>query len=767
MLTSCDDSSLVVDWLCDQTRGKNTSVGCFYCGVSNNDSDPEAPKQQSVTGMLGSLLKQIISGMERIPEEISRAFREQRKAIGGRRPQLPDVLKMLRLITSLQPAIMCIDALDECTGVQRCKLFDSVNQILEKSPHTRIFLTGRPHIRAQVETSLAQRVASVCISPTKGDITRYLRARLDEDETPDAMDGSLKAEILEKVPENISEMCVGAIMLRIQPYIIRNPLIAVFRFLLDSLYIGPILQESTIYRRRERLNNMSEELELRNIYDATINRIWAQNGDKPRLGLGALMWVSNAERPLSVDELCYALAVDLDSEDFNADNVPSISTVVGSCQGLITVDREASTVGLINFTLQEYLSSHPEIFCVYEIHSTMAETCLSYLNSSQVNTISADTSPDALDTPFLEYSSIYWGVHAQRKLSARATSLALQLFQEYNGHVSAKLLLELVGHLDPQDPDTSFDSSTRFSGLHCACFFGIDEVVAALIETGCYDINEGDLAGYTPLAWAAHNGHDDAVKLLLELKEVLLDEPDHYGNTPLSQAAGNGHEGVVIMLLGRDVNPDKPNSKGQAPLLHAARNGHEGVVEILLWREEVDPDRPDNGGGTPLLYAAGEGYEGVVKILLERGVNPDKPDDGGRTPLSYAAENGHEGVVEMLLGREGVNPDKPDNGGGTPLSYAAWTGQEEVVKVLLGWGGVHPDTLDNGGRTPLSYAAENGHEGVVEILLQREDVYPNYADDDGRTPLMLAEMHGHERVIELLKASLLTDMSGYQEWLLY
>jgi len=33
--------------------------------------------------------------------------------------------------------------------------------------------------------------------------------------------------------------------------------------------------------------------------------------------------------------------------------------------------------------------------------------------------------------------------------------------------------------------------------LHCASFFGIAEVVAALIEMGCYDINERDFLGCT------------------------------------------------------------------------------------------------------------------------------------------------------------------------------------------------------------------------------------------------------------------------------
>jgi len=541
------------------------------------------------------------------------------------------------------------------------------------------------------------------------------------------------------------------------------PLTGVFRFPLASLSIGPILQQQTIHRRRERLNNMTEELKWANIYGATIDRIWAQGWHKSRLGVEALMWVTHAEQPLSVEELCHALAVEIGSTNFNADNIPSISTVLSCCQGLISVDRETSTARLINVTLQKYLSSGPDGLGLYEPHSTMAEICLTYLNSAQVKAISADTSPSALDTPFLEYSSIYWGVHAKRELSPLATSLALQLFQEYKGHVSANIL-EQTGHLDPPDLGTDFGSSLRFSGLHCASFFGIVELVAALTETGCRDINGGDSAGYTPLAWAAHNGHDEVVKMLLELEGIKLDEPDNNGTTPLSQAARNGHEGVVKMLLERDeVNPNKPDSQGQTPLSHAALNGHEGVVEILLGLRDVKPDGQDKVGSTPLLYAAREGYEGVVKMLLRlEEVSPDKPDNDGGTPLSYAAWAGREGVVKLLLEREDVGPGTEDDDGRTPISYAAENGHGGVVEMLLERGGLcRPD---NAGRTPLSYAASEGHEGVVKIFLGHY-VSPNGADNNGRTPLTLAKMNGHKRVVELLKAYESPELSCYEsEW---
>ena len=207
VLTSRHGSSLVVDWLCDWTRGQDTAITCFYF-------DFAVRKEQTATSMLGSLLAQVVGGTERIPGDIWLALQEQKEAVGGRRPRLSDIVKMLQRITSSKRTFMVIDALDECTAVQRYRLFDSLKEILEKSPGARIFVTGRPHIRAEIETCLAGHVASCSICPSRDDIVRFLRVRLSEDETPDAMDESLEAEILGKIPGSVSEMCVPAMSLR-------------------------------------------------------------------------------------------------------------------------------------------------------------------------------------------------------------------------------------------------------------------------------------------------------------------------------------------------------------------------------------------------------------------------------------------------------------------------------------------------------------------------------------------------------------------------
>ena len=191
----------MIDRLCDWAGGQHATVACFYF-------DFAAQKEQSPTSMLGALLKQVVGGLEEVPEEITKAYGGQKKVIGGRGPQFSDVVRMLQTASSKKPTFICVDAIDECVAGYRVKLLDSLNQVLEKSPTTRVFVTGRAHIRPEIGRCLGGRVTSISISPKRDDIITYLRTRLHEDTTPDAMDSSLEADILKKIPDDISEMCV-------------------------------------------------------------------------------------------------------------------------------------------------------------------------------------------------------------------------------------------------------------------------------------------------------------------------------------------------------------------------------------------------------------------------------------------------------------------------------------------------------------------------------------------------------------------------------
>jgi len=203
VLTSLDVSSFVIDYLCDQAGGQDATVACFYF-------DFAAQKDQSPTSILGCLLKQLVFGLEEIPEEVSKAYKGRKSAIGGQAPKISALLNMLQATSYRKRAFICIDAVDECATEHQVKLLDSLAQLLQRSPGTRIFVTGRPHIQPEMGRRLAGRVASVSISPKRDDIVAYVKSRLAADTTPDAMDSTLEGDIQRKVESDISEMYVEA-----------------------------------------------------------------------------------------------------------------------------------------------------------------------------------------------------------------------------------------------------------------------------------------------------------------------------------------------------------------------------------------------------------------------------------------------------------------------------------------------------------------------------------------------------------------------------
>ena len=209
-----------------------------------------------------------------------------------------------------------------------------------------------------------------------------------------------------------------------------------------SLNITAILRETTLGKRKEKLGGITCRLGLEDAYTSTLERMRGQCENQSKLAMQALMWISRSQRPLGVNELCHALAVEIGSTRLDLDKVPSIDTILSCCLGLIAVDQEASTVRLIHFTLHEYLSEHSTLFA--SPHGTIAEVCLTYLGHQLTNNPSHPSFNALINAPLLEYASYYWGTHARMETTAAGKSLAVKLLNKYDTHISAKLLLSKI-----------------------------------------------------------------------------------------------------------------------------------------------------------------------------------------------------------------------------------------------------------------------------------------------------------------------------------
>ena len=174
------------------------AVVCVYCDFNTQD-------EQTATGVLGALLKQVVSALEPIPDQVQQAFEGSKRRAGGRRLLMPDTLEMLaKSLSCLRRVFICIDALDEFPAKHRPELWESLQQVVLNCPRTRLFLTGRLHIRDEVQKYFPSTADMLPISSRPRDIKLYLEMKLKRDSELDAMDKELEADILRIIPKVVS-----------------------------------------------------------------------------------------------------------------------------------------------------------------------------------------------------------------------------------------------------------------------------------------------------------------------------------------------------------------------------------------------------------------------------------------------------------------------------------------------------------------------------------------------------------------------------------
>jgi len=200
MLTSNKISSLVIDTLRKRARGQNNAVVFLYC-------DYQTQKDQTPANMIGSLVRQTDLRAPKIQSEIKSAFDESKNEdCNGL--QLPEMVKLfVNVIASCEVVYLCVDAVDEVLPQHRSEFLRALGQIVQEAPNVRLFVTGRPYIRIELDKHLTRGAYAIHIVADQGDITRYLSRKMDDDDQgPNLMTEDLKNHIMKTMLEKASEM---------------------------------------------------------------------------------------------------------------------------------------------------------------------------------------------------------------------------------------------------------------------------------------------------------------------------------------------------------------------------------------------------------------------------------------------------------------------------------------------------------------------------------------------------------------------------------
>lgn len=453
--------------------------------------------------------------------------------------------------------------------------------------------------------------------------------------------------------------------------------------------------------------------DLHQAFYQTLARIQRQPDGRKRLGMNVLLWISHAQGSLTVAELSEAMAVKPGDMSLNPRRRPSQNVMIECCMGLVTIDRESSSIRLVHYALQEFFwDQRAEIFPSGE--DQIADICIGYLFFDELARGCCEAEAEIVrlmkDFPLLRYASNYWGHHVRSSHCDRICGLALELL-----HSPPRRALSI--------------QIQRFSQGYRAEYWEPDEVTS-----------------HDALQYACGIGLESAVCNIIESEDIDIDATTHIGTTALIRAASSGHVNLVKILMSRGADPTKANWYGSA--LHCAAEAGQCESIRFLLDSGMNVDLRDDFGRTPLHCATDKRYTLAIELLLDMGADPNLRDHVGTVLIHDAAQIGDERLMRRLLRDERVDISATTVRGKMALHCAALGGHAKIVRMLLDVG-VAIDAKDGGGCTALHLAAWWGREDIVRLLVEA-GANVNAKSDDNTTARYFAAAANHESIQELL-----------------
>ncbi|KAI5808430.1 hypothetical protein BZA77DRAFT_329781 [Pyronema omphalodes] len=746
-------SSHVIDHLSSRSTSENTCIAFMYC-------DHMDQKEQTVVHVLGGLLKQAITESKEGCTEIIQSLLRKKRFRGSL--EVYDAMYALsQLLRGFEKTYICIDALDECKEEDRKCLIKYLTELSafsdrNNAPRIQLFFTGRPSMQKYVKSHhpVNSRInLSFKLKSIAEDIAAYVAHKIDHDKMV-GMDDAFKKHIVEEIASASRGI-----------------------FLSPILQIDAVLDQPTIRKRREALQNMPKD--LYDVFEFTLDRIRAQKQSTARVALQSLQWIFLAARPLSPEELRHALAVESGDTKLHEDNLLEPQFILNACLGLVIVDESTSTVRLVHKSLQDYFQEQYDQGVLFkEGHMDIASICMTYMSFGHFNQEIETLQEKILDRyPLLGYAATRWDYHLRSskiRCPAVEDTAVIMVTEKYISQRALQILStcrlrEPICFLDRAErylQDVLCDNSewtTECFPLHIAATAGSPALFRRVFDCTKGDINAKDTWGNCVLTLATTAGHLTLVDSILSPPyNANVNSYDAESFTALFWAAWGGHSDVVKLLLEQDgIEVDKVDDYDRTPLSLAAHAGHTSVVKLLLEEGRIDVNTTNHCLDMPLSLAAGEGHTEVVRLLLEQdSVDVNNANAWGDAPLSLPALKGHSEVLKLFL-QHGATVDTRDNYGRTPLSLAAQYHRIESVNILLKASANINATDERHGRTPLMWSFCDPHDNesknyhnlnILKAFLSRPGVNINSKANDGSTALSTAVEYGLHEAEELLRA---------------
>ncbi|PMB65157.1 Kinase D-interacting substrate [Beauveria bassiana] len=381
------------------------------------------------------------------------------------------------------------------------------------------------------------------------------------------------------------------------------------------------------------------------------------------------LWICFAKRPLTLDEVKWALIVDAkcsyrslaDCKGHGEFYSEMARRVVYISRGLVEIEPSSSpsssaqhVVRFIHQTVPDFLLRegglasilHDPTLTTADVgrlaHYQLSRTCIRYLAMEEIAQSIVTARNDLAAFPLLHYATTSWVAHTEQ-----SDQHDLPDFFHWPSEHSEQLVQRWV---------QIYGKIARFSEDRPPEGISLVHIVVRYNLMGALE---------------------EIVKRNVPVE--ILDVKNNYGRTPLLYAAERGHRAVVKRLLEKGACPNSCDYIGWTPLLHASEKGHKAVVEDLLVKK-ANINAQDRFGATALHWAIWRRNETIISHLLKNAADTEVTEKGGGTPLAWAIEIGSETTVrELLQGGSAVNYWYKS----MPLSRAVWKGDDRIVKLLL------------------------------------------------------------------------------------
>ncbi|KAH7157712.1 ankyrin repeat-containing domain protein [Dactylonectria estremocensis] len=775
-------ASIIIEYLNKYFTNDEGHVSCIYVYFDHRDFE-RIQKASIVTKLLANLLAQTIASRHHhdVSPQVRKAYNEH--SIKESDPVLKDLIELLRSeLTDVKKLFIVVDAFDECpnyAGVNaRTEFSDAIYQL---PPNVNVlFFSSMDWIQREIKVD-----DTIQFSADEGDLKLYIQSRLDScDVFKKVLDIGERGDLSsETVIKTIVENAQGI-------------------FHIAQHYVELLVRELTIDGLRKRLEEPPEI--PKHIYETTFARIENQDPQRRALGFDVLCWVLYASRPLTLPELCHAVAIkEGDSHLRNLkQRLVDENDMASALHGMIVVNPNTLVVQLVHATAKEWLEDHmAKTGTPAKSHSKLAEKCLAYLSlrefgQDRPTERKAKVYPKEEELrqreeearrqkeqlrqrketyPLLSYAADHWYSHSQAASEERLCDQVWNFLSDGNKVSSC---VEAMG-------DRTIAFETKVTGLHLATHYGSEAFVEILIKNSA---NTGSTTsnGETALHWAASNGRTailekligagadinvvdksgrnalhkavknnklGTIEALLRHEGLNINLTDSSSYTPLRLAAQNGYDSIVKLLVRNGANINIQCDGEWNALRDASMSSHASIVKYLLRKGGKHTVKSSSGCWSVLCWAAERGHISIVSLLLDMGTDVNATTNEGHSALRCAIEYGYNDIVWLLLRRRGnLNIDLPDEMESTPLHAAirVRSRRKSTLLWLILESGADPNARDNQRRTPLHIAAIEGDYSAAWILLEQDETDPNARDKRGRGALHIAAEKDDIRTAQIL-----------------